>query len=534
MTKKPPLNIFLLGLLLVSFIIRIGKIDNLPLFGDEVDVGNQAYSLLKTGKDYKGNFLPTYLSSFNEARAPLLIYTTIPAIALFGLTPLAVRLAPIIFGLISIYFFSKLVEHHSQNPKLALLSATIMAFSPWHFHYSRSAFEVTLLLSLLLSATYFFKTKKVLSLTLFALSFYAYNTSNIFTPLIVAFLFFTGSKSSLKPKTFLLPLLISLPILINIISGNASSRFNLISIFNNPKSIQNIITQRTDFSSSQKPTERIFHNKANSWLNQFSQNYLTSISPAFLFLTGDPNPRHALTGFGLLPYIFFPILLLGLYHFQKKQSIFLFWLLVAPIASCLTQDGGTHATRLFILLPPLCFFIAQGILRLRKTLLVILVLFTLHFYLNFAHQYFIHYPKKTFESWQFGYQQLFSDLPPHPNRLFVSNRKYSSLGHFIFYQKTSPHLTQDPNFTDQERPLADKLTGFSLNQNTYFITNWDTDDVIAKISQIAQPNDVFTLFQGLDIPGDWDFSTDPPQGFKAIKTIKNPNHTIFAQVIQKQ
>ncbi len=68
---------YLLGLILVlALFLRIWQLDRVPpsLFGDELDVGYQAYSILKTGRDYMGNFLPIDIQSFAEYRTPLFIY----------------------------------------------------------------------------------------------------------------------------------------------------------------------------------------------------------------------------------------------------------------------------------------------------------------------------------------------------------------------------------------------------------------------------------------------------------------------------
>ncbi|MBU1129689.1 hypothetical protein KKE45_00015, partial [Patescibacteria group bacterium] len=96
------IKFFLIGLFFISIFLRFYKLDTLSLFGDEADVGYHAYSLLKTAKDYKGNLLPLYIDSLAESRAPLLMYTTIPFVYLFGLKPTFVRLPSVIFSLISI------------------------------------------------------------------------------------------------------------------------------------------------------------------------------------------------------------------------------------------------------------------------------------------------------------------------------------------------------------------------------------------------------------------------------------------------
>jgi len=64
-------------------------------------------------------------------------------------------------------------------------------------------------------------------------------------------------------------------------------------------------------------------------------------------------------------------------------------------------------------------------------------------------------------------------------------------------------------------------------------TNWNNQSALDKINQIAQKSDIFVLFQLLDIPGDWDLSKNPIDGFKTINTVYLPNNLIFAQIIQK-
>ena len=155
MTSKP-VSWGIIAIIIISFLIRIYRLNNLSLFGDEIDVGYQAFSLSQTGRDYKGNFLPFYLQSLAESRAPLLIYTVVPFVSLFGLNQVGVRLAPVLFGVLSIYLIYKLVLSMSQSKPLSLASAAVLSLMPWHFHYSRAAFEVTLLISLILAGTYFF------------------------------------------------------------------------------------------------------------------------------------------------------------------------------------------------------------------------------------------------------------------------------------------------------------------------------------------------------------------------------------------
>lgn len=546
-------NFWFFLILIFSLFLRLIKLDILPLFGDEIDVGYQAFSLLTTGKDYMGNFLPSYLQSFSESRAPLLIYTSIPFVSIFGLNEYGIRLAPAVFGLISLIYFYLLIKLLTRNPTLSLLCTFFLSITPWHLHYSRCAFEVTLLLALILAAIFYFytflDTKKHLFLSLsfflFALTFYTYNTANIFTPLIMFTLFsltFPALKKLLNSKitisNFLFLLIFILPIISKIFLGQAANRFNLISIFNDKEIISEIINKRTDFTSSQNQTERIFHNKPTAYISNFYKNYLTSFSFQFLFLTGDSNPRHNIPQNGLILTPLAIILVIGLINVKIEKledKLMIIWLTIAPIAASLTINGGSHPTRLFVILPPLIFFISLGFLKLNKYIKAPILILIFTSFGIFIHEYFIHYPKQYFEQWQFGYKDLFQTNLSSGNQIFVSNTNYTGLPHFLFYQKYSPQKLISSNISDREiKNILPGLSGFKLNDQTYFINNWqESESTLAKIQQTAQAKNIFVLFQLKDIPGDWNLSLSPLTGFKTLKTVFNPNGSIFGQIIQK-
>src|SRR3989344_3986220 len=98
-------KIILILIIVIATFLRLWKISKVPvsLFGDELDVGYQAYSILKTGRDYQGNFIPLHLHSLAEWRTPLYLYSAIPTVALFGITPLGVRLPAALFGILGVW-----------------------------------------------------------------------------------------------------------------------------------------------------------------------------------------------------------------------------------------------------------------------------------------------------------------------------------------------------------------------------------------------------------------------------------------------
>src|SRR3989344_5355024 len=124
-------KIILITILLIATFFRLWKLSSVPvsLFGDELDVGYHAYSILKTGRDYSGNFMPLHFQSLAEWRTPLYLYSAVPTIALFGITPLGVRLPAAILGILGVSLFYLLIKLITGNWKLATLAGLLLAIS---------------------------------------------------------------------------------------------------------------------------------------------------------------------------------------------------------------------------------------------------------------------------------------------------------------------------------------------------------------------------------------------------------------------
>src|ERR1035437_697517 len=150
--KKIPIIL----ILILALFLRIWHIDAVPvaLFGDELDVGYHALSILTTGRDYSGDFMPMHFKALAEYRTPLYIYSAVPTVAIFGISPMGVRLPAVIFGVLGIWIFYLLIKRITQNKTLSLLSAFLLCISPWHLQYSRAGFEVTEMLFFYMAGIY--------------------------------------------------------------------------------------------------------------------------------------------------------------------------------------------------------------------------------------------------------------------------------------------------------------------------------------------------------------------------------------------
>ncbi len=437
----------LIVILLIASFLRLWKLNQVPvsLFGDELDVGYHAYSILKTGQDYSDNTWPIHFQSLAEWRTPLYLYASVPTVAIFGITPFGVRLPAAIFGILGVLVLYLLVKQIFNNEKLALISAGVMTFSPWAIQYSRAGFEVTqLLFFLLLGLWLFFKSLKDqkllwLSLVCLTLTPWVYSTAKLFTPLLLFFLFCVWGKQILKySKKYLIfavcsLILVGAPIAYSTLFGGGAARFSYISIFTDPTTEPEVGSARQldarvrgELGEGLMPTpiDKLFHNKFTFWGRNVLNNYYQSLSFDFLFNEGDPNPRHSPNGIGefykleIIPLILGIILFFGKSKEKKLKLLIGFWILAGIIPAAITRDGGRHATRLILILPPLVFLVAYGLYffselvqkkyrLILNTSYLILFLFSFIFY---QHQLFVHNPWTSERWWHGGWQESIQSI----------------------------------------------------------------------------------------------------------------------------
>src|SRR5271170_7064405 len=81
-------------ILVLGLALRLWQLGAVPPSPDwdEVALGYDAYSIMHTGRDEFGAFLPSVLRSFDDYKPALYAYLAIPTVAVFGLTTFAVRL----------------------------------------------------------------------------------------------------------------------------------------------------------------------------------------------------------------------------------------------------------------------------------------------------------------------------------------------------------------------------------------------------------------------------------------------------------
>lgn len=519
---------WLIVILTLAGLLRIVGLNKIPpeLFGDEIDVGYQAYSLLKTGRDIYNQPIPTYIRSLAEPRAPLLMYAIIPTIATAGLNEWGVRLTPAIFGVLGILALFILTYTLTKSSVIALMSMTILTIMPWHIHYSRAGFEVTLMLTLITLATaLFLRKRQVLSYIFFALTVYTYSTAVLFVPLLILALW-VFTKPKIISWGLLIFIVLLLPFGYQTLRGQTGKRFSTISIASNPEIAQNLTRYRAYNNSV---GGKFLYNRYTELTRLFVTNYVEAFSSDFLFVRGDPDYRHSYQFTGELFSVFILLLIPGIiYLANRRQWLILVWLLLAPVSSALTFDGGNHATRLFLMTVPLAIIVGSGafwIFSKSKIALVGVFIIWLYTFCQAGFYYAKIYPIESWRWWGVGYKdsmQNVANLAGDYSRVFINNTYEPALMRFLFWTKYDPAKFHKVFIIDQSQEnIVSGYDGFSLD-GKYFFGAFNDNARVNGISNLLMPNSLYLISQRDDVSGDWDWQKTPPAGVSVKSVINNP------------
>lgn len=131
---------------LLALFLRLWNLGEFP-FGfhaDEARVAWNSLSILKTGKDDKGNRLALYYNTFGDYRPTGIFYLTVPSIAIFGRNEFAIRFPSALLGALTVFPLYFFVYELKKNRKVSLMASFLLAISPWHIEVSRATSEVAI------------------------------------------------------------------------------------------------------------------------------------------------------------------------------------------------------------------------------------------------------------------------------------------------------------------------------------------------------------------------------------------------------
>lgn len=537
--------------------IRFYAVDKVPpsLNWDEISHGYNAYSILKSGKDEWGILLPSIFRAYGDYKLPVYIYATALSEMFFGLNAFAVRLPSVLAGISTVvggyllvfYLFKSKKEAIVKN--IALLTAFLIALEPWTLFISRAAFEANLGITLFVWATVFLLkyhiTKKpvqvYISMFLYGLTVWTYNSFRIFTPLFLVFAHvnylaeFRLVGRDTRFKSFLIAGLFLIPMFIQLLNPSGSARYSKVSILDEG-AISRIEELRRQYP-------RIVANKFTYLAVESAKNYIAYFDPRFLFLTGGDQYQFSIPNTGLLYLIASPFLLIGLW-FVVKQSLrdrdirlLLIWLLLAPIVGSITRDAP-HVLRSVTLLPIPMLLTAWGVYKAamftkrRFGFTNFILIFVLAVFLStegYVKNYFENYTRKYSQSWQFGYKEVSEFINQNKDNYakIVMTKKYGEPHEFLlFYAKYDPvQYREDKNLNRFNQSGWWWVDGFD---KFYFVNDWDIPKEGYKFIQESKKTIDCRQAKCLLItaPG------NAPKGWNIIKTVNFLDGTIAFELYE--
>jgi 4-amino-4-deoxy-L-arabinose transferase-like glycosyltransferase len=466
--KKSTTRILLILILFTAAFFRLWQLNNNPpaLFRDEAEKGYTAWTISKCGGslyfDLKSRPMALkyqkpslFINVFGVHTSAAYQYAAAPFIMIFGFNEWTIRLPAAISGILTVLMLYFLVLLWTEDKKTALISSLLLAISPWHILFSRWALQGIFLPLFITVGLYFFslgiKKKSyflILSAIIFGLSFYTYAIARLFIPLLLVCILIIYRKKIWSKKAWAISaasifLLLSVPVFIYYITGSRSARFSTLSLFGGNSGII-------------KP------------VLIFITNYIKHFSPGFLFLYGDSELRHSLSGMGQMYLFEAPLLIYGLSILirerKKYQILLLFWFLIFPVAASLTREGIPHALRSIVALPMMqiicAIAISDIISRIKKfrekfnsrQYSMIRIAIILSFIAVFAGVFsmsvnlFKMYPADSATNWQYGLKQALEKIHEYkadPERVFISGYITFSPYLVMAYDKIDPLLLKE-------------------------------------------------------------------------------------------
>lgn len=524
MINKKLLWILISAIVILAAILRIYQLGNVPPSPDwdEVALGYDAYSIIQTGRDEFGKFLPVVLRSFDDYKPALYAYLIIPAIFIFDLSVFAVRFPSSIFGIVSViavfFLVRELFEKHKYRDFISITASFLLAISPWSMQFSRVGFESNVgNVFNLLTVLFFVKGIKKPWFLLFSVCFaslgiYIYQSEKVFTPLLVLALIIIYRKEIFSlPKKYIISsivigVLIVLPMFFYIVNNRAALlRVTGTSIFSYQTELLKTNIQKLERDRENNDTlGLIFDNRRVVFAKTIISGYISHFDPNWLFIRGDIARHHA-PNMGLLylfevPFILFGIYLLLFSDFNRKTKLLIFsWFLLAPVPASITT-GVPHAVRTLNFLPTFQILSALGIVyafmyvnKYKKLKYIFYLIFAIIFTFNFSfylNQYFVQQNYYHSADWQYGYEQAVEEVAKLQNkyeRIVISDTQPldKSYMFFLFYLKYSPSDYQ------KVRQLSG---GFAEHQSfgkyVFRPIDWQKDSNIGNTLYIGTPGEI--------------------------------------------
>jgi hypothetical protein len=445
--------LILAGIVLFGFLLRVYKIASMPMYGDELTMVYDTYSIIKTGKDSTGQPFPITFK-MGAGRPGGYIYASVPFVYLFGPTEWGVRSLSLLssLGIIVLMFF---LGKKLFNEKVGFIASFISSISLWDIYLARGGFEAHFALFLALFGIVLFLYRKYIPWAVcWGLAIFTYPTFKLTLPLMfLILLWFAGVKNLIKSKLFIVSLIVlalfgGLAVR-ETLMGLSEQRFLNINVFSDNSVQQQIIqlvTEERNFSTLPEFLKPVFYNKPLQYFRTLLDNYTENLSIKFLYIRGDGNPRHNPGEWGMLYLAELPLLfisIIGLWKKEKKTLILITaWILITPLATMLIND--THGLRDDLMLPAFILLTSYALYSIPKKLFMLSIgLFIIQLIFVLQRVYFLA-PNKFASFWSAEAKQISLEIIQNTNKnkiITLSTNKIDNIEYaYPVYAKIDPNL----------------------------------------------------------------------------------------------
>lgn len=536
---------FLGGFVLITFLaalLRLYQLGSVPhgMTWDEAAVGYNGYAVLTTRRDEWLEFLPTSFRSFGDYKAPLAIYLNGPFTWALGMELWVVRLPFALSGVVAVAvwmlllrrlelagFLPRALKDPWYGPALVLFGGALLAFSPWHLHFTRTGFESGLSLTLVLMGVWAWVelwelVKKKASLSVknwqlwgwallgvlsLGLSLYAYHSAKLAVPLLGLVLLgwawpviqrHWAAAAKIIGLQALVGGVVALPLLRDTLLGHGAERFNQASIFKDGESTGEVVAH-------------------------FGNNIAAHLHPLYLAGGFTPSLRHGDGAWGVLFPTTLALVLLAvaffIYSFWKRNDtglisgnfkrlvvVSLGWIF-AGMFPALIAGEAPHSNRMLLALPGFLLLAVLGFDRLiawvsgwrwnqtikgshgeqnlvLKSVVGTFILIYALCFISYQHHYYTAFAAASADEFKDGYVEVMElahayekglDDKKEVQTIIVSNRYGQPYIYALFVRRTNPIWYHGGSLIKYQFP--DQVTVGDLSRENALVIATTEDEI---------------------------------------------------------
>lgn len=410
--------------MLFGTVLRLLFLGSVPdgVTHDELGYISNSYSIALTGKNVFGNSFPflTWMVPHGFPFMPTPIYLSASLFWFLPFTAFTGRLLSTFLGIFDIALVYILVKLVFKKESIALISALFLAISPWHLHFSRTAYDVNYALFFYLFGAVLLLASKnnfkflFLSIISFLLAVFSYRGMSIIAGPLFLTLFIYAQKIIKLPKKYLWQYGLGLVLVFLLLIGatvyfGKSYAAEGLALFDNVK-LTEIVDKKIRDAKAPLYISRIFVNKPTEIINKFRENYIQAFSPSFLFLHTEPSEIYSIWGRGRIYFADSVFIILGLFYLYRLNTVGMIFITSLLLIGALPGGigGGPYSARNLFMSAILPILSASGVcylldlskkINLRLVISGVIIICYAYLLGGYLFDYYGRYNHQSAEAW---------------------------------------------------------------------------------------------------------------------------------------